>query len=257
MDSIPTMHRPLPRLLSLRLILALTLPSLLCQCASTEGDGEAGGGHMSRKAKSFWRGDEVSGTPKMVIDLSAQRLRYYKGGQLVGETPVSSGREGYSTVNGNFRVIEKDIDHRSSLYGDYVAPDGSVVVSEVDTREDPRPPGTRYRGASMRYFMRITGGIGMHEGYLPGYPASHGCIRLPSDMARIIYEATPHGTPVTVVGSGYHAPTEAPIRVGQSSLHPSDDPEPEKVAKVKATKEGGGWLKKTKGPPPGTTLYLY
>tara|TARA_R110002049_G_scaffold170429_2_gene337053 strand:- start:183 stop:515 length:333 start_codon:yes stop_codon:yes gene_type:complete len=110
----------------------------------------------------------------------------------------------------------------------------------------------------MRYFMRITGGIGMHEGYLPGYPGSHGCIRLPSDMARIIYNATPYGTPVAVVGSGYHALAESPIHVGQSALNPSDEPEPEKVVQAKAGNESGGWLKKkSKGPPPGTTLYLY
>lgn len=243
------------------LLLVIGIPVMLCQCGSTPS-GEAEGAPLARKAKAFWKGDEVAGSPKIVIDLSRQRLRYYKSGQLVGESPVSSGREGYATTNGTFRVTEKDIDHRSSLYGDYVGSDGQVVVSEVDTRKDPRPPGTRYLGASMNYFMRINGGIGMHAGYLPGYPASHGCIRLPSDMARIIYNATPYGTPVVVTGSGYHASAEEPIHMGQSVLNPSSDSEPEpgsdSIAKTKPPKQNGGWFKKTpKGPPPGTTLYLY
>jgi lipoprotein-anchoring transpeptidase ErfK/SrfK len=51
----------------------------------------------------------------------------------------------------------------------------------------------------MFWFMRVTGGVGMHEGYLPGYADSHGCIRLPSDMARIYYHNAPIGTPVKIV----------------------------------------------------------
>lgn len=247
------MVRRLPTLL---LIAASAV--FLCHCSSTKTAG-GGQGPKLRQARSFWIGDEVSGSPKIVIDLSAQRLRYFKGGELVGECPVSSGREGYGTTNGSFRVLDKDIDHRSSLYGEYVADDGTVVVSDVDTRRDPRPPGTRYVGANMRYFMRITGGIGMHEGYLPGFPASHGCIRLPSDMAQLIYHATPVGTPVTVTGSGYHATPEEPIQVGQSSLHPTLEPEPQKVAETKTQRSGGGggMFAREKRPPPGTTLYWY
>lgn len=147
----------------------------------------------------YWRGDGVEGKPSLTINLTEQKVFYYKGGQLVGMAPISSGREGHDTVVGTFKVIEKDVDHRSSLYGDYVGPDGLLVSKEVDSRKDPRPPGTKFQGAEMNYFMRITGAIGMHEGYLPGYPASHGCIRLPGRMAKIFYEATPMGTPVKIV----------------------------------------------------------
>ncbi len=168
--------------------------------------------------RSWWAGDGVEGARKIVIDLSAQRLRYYKGGQLVGVSPISSGTEGRSTLNGNFRVLDKDIDHRSSLYGAFVDSEGSIVESDVDSRKDRAPSGSKFMGASMRYFMRFVGGIGMHEGYLPGYPASHGCIRLPTRMAEIFYHETPLGTPVQVVGHGRLASAEEAIPVGHGHV---------------------------------------
>ncbi|MBK8040099.1 MAG: L,D-transpeptidase family protein [Verrucomicrobiaceae bacterium] len=151
-------------------------------------------------AQGWWIGDRVAGSPRISIDLSRQVVRYYKGGKLVGAAPISSGREGHGTVRGNYRIIEKDADHRSSIYGSFVDGHGRIVEGDVDVRRDSPPPGTHYLGASMRSFMRITGGIGMHEGYLPGFAASHGCIRLPSKMAAIFYQATPLGTPVEIVG---------------------------------------------------------
>ncbi len=96
-------------------------------------------------------------------------------------------------------MIEKDIDHKSSLYGDYEDHHGNVVMQNINNRTDPKPPGTRFEGAKMYYFMRIYGGVGMHQGYLPGYAASHGCIRLPGHMAEKFYAAVPLGTPVQVV----------------------------------------------------------
>ncbi|MBL9133338.1 MAG: L,D-transpeptidase [Verrucomicrobiaceae bacterium] len=151
-------------------------------------------------AQGWWSGDRMTGAPKITIDLTRQVVRYYKGGKLAGAAPISSGREGHGTVRGNYRIIEKDADHRSSLYGSFVSSDGTIVEGDVDVRRDSPPPGTRFLGASMRSFMRITGGIGMHEGYLPGFAASHGCIRLPSRMAAIFFRSTPLGTPVEIIG---------------------------------------------------------
>lgn len=145
-----------------------------------------------------WDGDGVSGAPSIVIDLSDQQARFYKGGKLVGTSPVSTGREGYTTPSGSFRVTQKNADHYSNLYGDYVDDAGNVVVSNVGVKRDPRPPGTKFRGAPMPYFMRVHGAVGMHGGYLPGYPASHGCIRLPMTMAQIYFENAPAGTPVRI-----------------------------------------------------------
>lgn len=156
---------------------------------------------------SWWNGDHLSGKPSMTINLSEQRIYYYKGGQLAGVSTISSGREGFSTPTGSFKIIQKSRDHKSSLYGDYVDAHGQPVQKDVDVRKDPKPPGARFDGADMRYFMRVTGAVGMHEGYLPGFPASHGCIRLPGRMARIFFAETPLGTPVKVVG---RAPEPSP-----------------------------------------------
>lgn len=146
-----------------------------------------------------WSGDGVGGTPSIVIDLSDQMAKFYKGGIEVGSAPVSTGREGYNTPSGNFSVIEKDRDHISTLYGDYVDSSGEVVVRNIGINKDKRPPGTRFQGAPMPYFLRVTGAVGMHAGYLPGYAASHGCIRLPRGAAEKFYENAPSGTPVRIV----------------------------------------------------------
>lgn len=146
-----------------------------------------------------WHGDSMTGPSRMVIRLGEQKVYFYKAGRLAGVSPISSGREGMATRAGNFAVIEKDIDHVSSLFGDYVSRDGTVLQREIDVRKDPRPPGALFDAARMPYFMRITGATGMHEGYLPGYPASHGCIRLPRRMAEIFYRESSVGTPVKIV----------------------------------------------------------
>ena len=149
---------------------------------------------------AYWKGQGVPGARRIHIDLTRQQLRYYKGDQLVGVSPVATGREGHRTPTGNFRITQKDLHHKSSLYGDYVSADGVVVEPEVDVRKDRRPPGARFVGADMDYFMRVHGAVGMHAGYLPGYPASHGCIRLPRRMAEIFFHETPLGTPVKITG---------------------------------------------------------
>jgi len=150
---------------------------------------------------SYWDGDEVGGQPSIKIDLVEQRAYFYKGEQIVGVSVVSTGREGYGTPPGEFRITQKDIDHASNLYGDYVDPCGKVVVRNINIKQDPQPPGTTFRGAPMPYFLRIYGGIGMHAGYLPGYAASHGCIRLPERMAVRFFQNAPVGTPVEIIKS--------------------------------------------------------
>jgi lipoprotein-anchoring transpeptidase ErfK/SrfK len=138
-----------------------------------------------------------AGKVAILIDLPDQHAYLSKGGQVLLTAPVSTGREGHDTPAGNYRVIEKDIDHRSSIYGAYVR-DGMIVRENVDVRKDPRPPDSTFVGASMPYFLRIIGGIGLHAGYLPGYPASHGCIRMPESKAKRFFEAAKVGTPVTI-----------------------------------------------------------
>jgi len=148
---------------------------------------------------SYWDGDGVRGRASVTIYLNEQRAYFYKGDQLVGVSQVSAGREGHDTPSGTYKIMQKDPDHASSLYGDYVDAAGNVVKKDVDVTKDPCPPGAHFKGAPMPHFMRITGGVGMHEGYLPGYPASHGCIRMPGKMALIFYNNVDIGTPVTIV----------------------------------------------------------
>jgi hypothetical protein len=153
----------------------------------------------ARREEWVWNGDGILGAPAITIDLGSQTAYFYKGGQQVGRSPVSTGREGYGTPTGNFKIIQKNKHHVSNLYGDYVDGAGNVVVANVGVKRDRRPPGTTFRGAPMPFFMRIHGGVGMHAGYLPGYPASHGCIRLPRGAAQRFFENAPVGTPVRVV----------------------------------------------------------
>jgi hypothetical protein len=147
---------------------------------------------------SYWDGRGSSGQPRIVIDLDQQRAYFYRGSKIVGISVVSTGREGYDTPSGEFRIIQKDQTHVSSIYGNYVDRSGQVLMENVDCTKDRRPPGTVFRGAPMPYFLRIHEGIGMHAGYLPGYPASHGCIRLPKAMAVHFFQNAAIGTPVAI-----------------------------------------------------------
>lgn len=147
---------------------------------------------------SYWDGDGMPGSPSIRISLGEQRAYFFKGGELVGVSTVSTGREGFDTSGGSFKIIQKDKDHKSSLYGDYVDAYGNVVIKDIDVKKDPKPPGAIFDGAKMPYFMRVHGGTGMHAGFLPGYPASHGCIRMPEFMAEAFFRNVSLGTPVTI-----------------------------------------------------------
>jgi len=134
---------------------------------------------------------------RIVVDLSEQKAYLYHRKEVVAVSPISSGREGKNTPVGQFSVIEKDIDHRSSLYGNYVR-NGRIVKENVDIRKGGRPPGSRFEGVPMPYFLRFSGACGLHAGNVPGYPASSGCVRLPKRQAKRFYDVVRLGTPVTV-----------------------------------------------------------
>ena len=145
---------------------------------------------------------DIKGLPpgkvSLVIDLTAQEAYLEAGGEVALKAPISTGREGYNTAAGRYKVIQKDEDHRSSIYGEYVE-DGVVIKPDADIRKDPKPKGAQFVGAPMPYFMRIYDGVGLHEGNLPGYPASHGCIRMPGSKAKRFFAAVKVGTPVRVI----------------------------------------------------------
>jgi len=136
---------------------------------------------------------------RVVVSLSKQRAYLLAGDQIAIDTPISSGKRVGMTPTGSFSVTQKDKDHRSSIYGDFKDRKGRTIRSGISLRIDSAPSGTHYVGAPMLWFMRLTGdGVGMHVGVLPGYPASHGCIRMPAQSAEMFYHRVKLGTPVEV-----------------------------------------------------------
>ncbi len=133
------------------------------------------------------------------IDLQEQRAYLLENGRPVLASPISSGRYGHLTEDGSFKVIEKERNHYSSIYGKIVDASGRTVVADADV-DMKVPSGCRFVPAPMPYFMRFHGSDGMHAGYLPGYPASHGCVRMPDQYAVAFFNAVSVGTPVTVFG---------------------------------------------------------
>jgi lipoprotein-anchoring transpeptidase ErfK/SrfK len=149
-------------------------------------------------APGWWNAEGVSGSPRIMVHIGEQKAYFYKGSHLVGESTVSTGKPGFSTPPGHYQVLSKSADHVSSIFGDYVDDANNVIRFNIDARKDRRPPGTHFDGARMPYAMFFRGGYAMHQGYVPPYAASHGCIRLPKGMAEPFFNAAPVGTPVIV-----------------------------------------------------------
>ena len=125
-----------------------------------------------KKGEFLWMAEAVTTGPVvMVVSITEQRAYVYRNGILIGATTVSTGRPGHLTPTGVFTVLQKQKEHRSTIYD----------------------------GAPMPYMERLTwGGVALHAGGLPGYPESHGCIHLPSEFARRLYEISPNGMTVVI-----------------------------------------------------------
>ena len=109
----------------------------------------------------------------MIVSIERQMVHVYRGGTLVGQAHVSTGTKGHRTPTGSFPILQKRQWHRSNLYSN----------------------------APMPFMQRLTwDGIALHAGHDPGYPASHGCIRLPYAFARQLFGLTQIGTLVEVTG---------------------------------------------------------
>jgi len=136
---------------------------------------------------------------RIVVSIPKQRAYLMIGEEIVADAPVSSGKRGHESPRGHMRVLEKDPNHHSTLYGDFVDGSGRIVRGGVSARIDSAPSGTHFAGAAMKWFLRLTeDGVGMHIGILPGYPASHGCIRESVDGAKLFYDHVKVGTMVDV-----------------------------------------------------------
>lgn len=156
-------------------------------------------GNTGYNPQGYWDGDGVQGAAKIKIVRSEQKAYFYKGDKLVGVSPISSGDESHGTPRGRFKVTQKSKDHASSLYGVIKnRATGEVINKDADTRKHKAGAGEVFVHAPMPNFLRFNGAIGMHTGYLPGYAASHGCVRLPDFMAQKFFENASIGTPVIV-----------------------------------------------------------
>ena len=136
----------------------------------------------------------ANASKKIVIDLSTQTATAYENGSEVFSGRISSGTAKRPTPTGNFRVLEKDKRHVSTSW--------------------PKPNG----GAKMHYMLRLTNyGIAMHLGYVPNYPASHGCVRMENGFAQRMYQWARVGTRVKVVGHGPRRVNRSP-RIASSKV---------------------------------------
>jgi hypothetical protein len=151
-----------------------------------------------------WRGDGLQGKTAIEISLAEQKAFISIGGQDAGWTYLASGRSGFSSPTGKFTILEKTQDKYSNRWGAIVNSSGQVIDGDARAGRESIPAGGRFRGAPMPYWMRLTNyGIGMHAGPIPnpGHPASHGCIRLPAEMAEKLFSIVEIGTPVLIRSS--------------------------------------------------------
>ena len=119
---------------------------------------------------------------RILVSIPAQKAFVFDDGELVATTPVSTGKRGHETPTGTFRILQKKVHHRSNLYSN----------------------------APMPFMQRLTnGGIALHAGELPGYPASHGCIRMPWSFAKKLFGMTNFQTLVTITAEHPATPEEA------------------------------------------------
>lgn len=139
---------------------------------------------VSKPGSYVWQPERsASGAVLVVVSLPEQRAHIYRGGKRIGLTTVSTGSEGRDTPPGHFEILQKRVIHHSNLYDD----------------------------APMPFMQRLTwDGIALHAGAVPGYPASHGCIRLPRKLAEALYAITDVGTRVIVADENEYAEVTYP-----------------------------------------------
>jgi hypothetical protein len=192
-------HRPMPSF-------AKSMPALFLflSAAALAQQLDIGAGSIVQKVRTLKAGQYVwapqaapQGPTMMIVNLRTQRALLFRNGVPIAATTVSTGRPGHGTPTGVFTVLQKDIDHRSS----------------------------KYDNAPMPFMQRLTwSGVAMHAGNLPGYPASHGCVRLPAGFAKLLYGVSALGMTVVITDQPTQplvAPTPALVVAGNGPA-PSD-----------------------------------
>ena len=145
---------------------------------------EAGGWKKRTYRNQALLSQATSENVSLEISLSEQRGILLVRTAIAMDFPVATGRKSHPTPAGDFTIRAKEKNYASNLYGKIYDAQNVLVVGDADVRSDMVPEGGRFEGATMPYWMRLTdSGVGMHVGYVPGRPASHGCIRLKRDSA--------------------------------------------------------------------------
>jgi lipoprotein-anchoring transpeptidase ErfK/SrfK len=187
---------------------------------------------------------------KYVVELDQQRVYLYHQGELIAASRISSGRSGFRTETGSYTIGQKNLNHRSNLYGSFVSTGGRTVAGDVKAGFDAQPEGARFVGSLMKYFQRFERkgsptAMGFHQGVVPGHPASHGCVRLPSSMASWFFAHVQKGTPVQVNGSKYgvkpgtrQAGVRRSPRKATPATKPAAEPTPEPPITTGSEAEG-------------------
>jgi hypothetical protein len=159
-----------------------------------------------------WQPERAPTGPVVIlVSLPEQRVVVYRNGVRIAGSTCSTGKPGHSTPSGTFVILQKDQNHHSSTYNN----------------------------APMPFMERVTWqGVALHAGNLPGYPASHGCVRLPLDFAKLLFGVTHVGTPVIIADvktapadvlhpgilTPAHQPQEARSVVTQAAAKPHPAP---------------------------------
>jgi len=200
--------------------LELLLVLIFAVSPGTSTAGHTKGRAVQQITSEFKNGDYVwhpeispAGPVMIIVSLPGQRMYVYRNGVRIGVSTVSTGTKSHATPTGIFTILQKKVRHESNIY----------------------------KGARMPHMQRLTWtGIAMHAGHLPGYPASHGCVRLPVDFAEKLYSVTRNGTNVIITDDKFApgetaepgkllsgktgAPSTNTLAQGQYEWHPEDAP---------------------------------
>src|SRR5436190_7082958 len=177
-----------------------------------------------------WEPERAPEGPLLIVASITEQVAYvYRNGICIARSSVSTGRPGHRTPTGVFTILEKEVHHTSSIY----------------------------KGAEMPYMERVTwGGIALHAGDLPGYPDSHGCIRLPLEFSKLLFGVTTKGATV-IIADSHSAPAET-VHPGLFFTQSGEESEPEAAGQFEWSPE-----KSASGPvsllvsSADKTLYVY
>jgi hypothetical protein len=177
-----------------------------------------------------WEPERAPDGPLLIVASTTEQVAYvYRNGIRIARSSVSTGRPGHRTPTGVFTILEKEVHHTSSIY----------------------------KGAEMPYMERVTwGGIALHAGNLPGYPDSHGCVRLPLEFSKLLFGVTMKGATV-IIADEHSAPAET-VHPGLFFTQSGEESEPEAAGQFEWNPE-----KSASGPvsllvsSADKTLYVY